>query len=348
MKPVRGLSLACMSLEALRDQSAKWWDEVLGVAAIGASELPFVPAGVPCARVLTPPLGGTPDFCEVWRSVGTVTAGRRGAISFRHDGSLLFGSLALAEADWTEEEAGEGTSALQRLTDAAYREIFALLDESGYRHLFRVWNYFPRINDEERGSERYWQFNAGRQAAFLGSGRSASGEVPAACALGSTTGALTLYFLARREPPLAVENPRQVSAYDYPACYGPRSPTFARASVAMEPAGAILFVSGTASILGHRTMHAGDVVAQAEESVRNIEAVLAEQRRVLPGVGFDLADLFLKVYVRHPADVRAVREVLTRQLGPDARRVFVQADVCRSDLLVEIEASAGHAMEIRI
>ena len=39
----------------------------------------------------------------------------------------------------------------------------------------------------------------------------------------------------------------------------------------------MLFVSGTASIVGHETQHRGDVVAQTRETLANLSSVLAEQ-----------------------------------------------------------------------
>ena len=49
--------------------------------------------------------------------------------------------------------------------------------------------------------------------------------------------------------------------------------------------------------------------------------------------------LKLKVYVRRPADLDAIRGALAPRLRPSTSIVFLQADVCREDLLVEIEAT---------
>ncbi|SIQ61328.1 Enamine deaminase RidA, house cleaning of reactive enamine intermediates, YjgF/YER057c/UK114 family [Aromatoleum tolulyticum] len=344
MSVVRGLSLAYMPTTSVRECPEQWWDEVLGVAILGDGEAGFVPSGVPLARVATPVLAGPQSMCEVWRAGRPVRAGAHGRVRYRCTESMLFGAI---ELDERATPAGtDGVSALQRATGAAYREVFALLDEAGYPALFRAWNYFPAINAVADGSERYWQFNAGRQEAFGAGGRSTSGRVPAACALGSAHGPFTLYFIALREAPLAIENPRQVCAYHYPEQYGPRSPTFARASLALSLTPPVLFVSGTASIVGHETLHPGDVVAQTAESFRNIAAVLAEARRADPaGNGLAFGDLAYKVYVRNPGDLDAVRACFRAHVGDAVPVVYVQADVCRDDLLVEIEASGGHAME---
>ena len=138
---------------------------------------------------------------------------------------------------------------------------------------------------------------------------------------------------------MPVENPRQVSAFHYPSLYGPRSPTFSRAALAHPPGQEILFVSGTASIVGHQTVHPGNVRAQTAECLDNIEAVLAEAAGVARSGRFAPGDLGYRAYVRHPADLAAVRQVVMQRLC-DAPVVYVQADVCRADLLVEIEGQA--------
>ena len=162
--------------------------------------------------------------------------------------------------------------------------------------------------------------------------------VPAACALGTAGGPLVVAFLASRHAPLALENPRQVPAYDYPADYGPRAPTFARATLLAGASGETLFVSGTASIVGHRTMHEGDAAAQTAETLANLQALLAVANARSACGGYALDALALKVYVRHRADLPAVQAALSQHTR--ARAVFLLADVCRENLLVEIEACA--------
>jgi len=48
--------------------------------------------------------------------------------------------------------------------------------------------------------------------------------------------------------------------------------------------------------------------------------------------------------VRQAADFRQIRETLTPLIGA-AEIVYVQADICRHDLLLEIEAMASHLLE---
>jgi hypothetical protein len=239
-------------------------------------------------------------------------------------------------------EIDDRVGGLQAATHRVYTDLFEVLAANPCPNLLRVWNYFADINREVDGSERYRQFNVGRQQAFIEARRSAFEGSPAACALGTREGPLRVYFLAGRTPPLAIENPRQVSAYRYPGTYGPRSPTFSRAALVEVGDGRqALFISGTASIVGHTTVHLGDVRRQAEESLLNIAAVrqAAAERA---GVAFPADALIYTVYVRDAANLAIVREVFERTVGADsvAARdcIYLQADICRADLLVEIEA----------
>jgi chorismate lyase / 3-hydroxybenzoate synthase len=327
-----------MSLSLLTACSAGWPDvdapRVLGAVWIGASA-PRVPPAWPQQRLLTPVLVPGEVAQEGWY-VGEsepMSSGKTGGIAWRRCGDLLFGAI---ERDEEAVRTGLTGTPLQQAAHDAYARIFRLLDAQGLPHLWRLWNYMADINGESQGLERYRQFNMGRGDAFEAGERSVVGRVPAACALGVSGGPLTIAFMAGATPIVPVENPRQVSAFLYPNRYGPRSPTFSRAALAHPPGQEILFVSGTASIVGHETVHPGDVRAQTVESLDNIAAVLAEASAKSRSGAFGLADLGYRAYIRHAADLPVVREVVSHRVGA-APVVYVQADVCRADLLVEIE-----------
>lgn len=323
-----------------RPDSAVPAAQVLGVMRFGAAAAPA--DDLPCLDVATAALVPADGWQAAWTLAAELEAGRHGEVSYRRGGGFLFGTLRVREADFA---GGDPAGALQRAAAHAYRQLFAAVDALGHYGLLRVWNYLPRINAVEHGSERYRQFNAGRQDAFAACGRALAGEVPAACALGSAGGDLVVAFLACTGAPRAVENPRQVSAYHYPPDYGVRSPTFARATLLQHAAGTLLFVSGTASIVGHRTVHPGDVRAQTRETLANIDAVLDEAARVGGGRRLAAGELAYIAYLRHPADLAAVRAEVEARIGTQAAVAYVQADVCRADLLVEIEASGGHPIQ---
>ena len=99
------------------------------------------------------------------------------------------------------------------------------------------------------------------------------------------------------------------------------------------------FISGTASIVGHRSIHVGDTAAQTRETLTNIAALLKEANRVDPAARFSLESLAYKVYVRRPGDVPVIRGQLAAAFDSGTRVIYLQADICRQDLLVEIEAT---------
>lgn len=276
---------------------------------------------------------------ELWLADTPCQSGESAGLRWRRSASVLFGVIELDESEFPPRE---GSSPLQDASAEAYRRIFSLLDSQQLPHLWRVWNYLAEINAETAGLERYRQFNIGRQDSFLEFRRGATGNVPAACALGVADGPLSIAFMAGAHPAVPVENPRQISAYNYPTEYGPRSPIFSRAVLVYPPGQEILFISGTASIVGHQTVHPGDLVGQCRESVANISAVLDEANRLACSAPFVLSELSYRIYIRHAADLARVRDALPALIGVEAPVVFVQADICRLDLLIEIEAFASH------
>jgi len=269
---------------------------------------------------------------EVWGAEGTVEPVPLASGPAAADGSCLFASVATpagAEADMT------------RRTFETYRGLLDELRAAGYPHLLRVWNFVPRINERSGALDRYMRFCEGRSRAFSETfGDGYAERLPAASAVGCPGDALVLHLLAARRPGRHIENPRQVPAYRYPERYGPKSPTFARATAPSTASPAPVFVSGTASIVGHESVFPGDPERQVEETLRNIAAVL--DAASVPGRGEPLASrlLSMRVYVRHAEHLPAVREAVLAGAGGTVPAAWLQADICRSELLVEIEATA--------
>lgn len=310
-------------------------EHVLGMARLGhlqeAGTWPW-----PVQSIPMPVLGGETDLLyECWHADQPCHRDRFQDIHYSRCGNALFGVLYLDEGT----QLVDGQPPLQRATEHAYRQIFSLLRTAGLPYLCRMWNYIPDINRVEHGLERYRQFNIGRHQAFASFERPVDFS-PAACALGITQGPLTIAFLAMNTPTLRIENPRQISAFDYPAEYGPRSPTFTRAAILQQASGELLLISGTASIVGHQTVHIGNVAAQTRESMANISVLVEQATQAGTQAGFTLQDLLYRVYIRHAEDYPAVRAELWQQV-PGIRAVYLQSDICRQDLLVEIEAVAS-------
>ena len=273
-------------------------------------------------------LGGTATT-EVWLGARPARIGVTDGIRHASDGEVLFLQLRL------DEYAPE---ALQPLTAVAYRRLFAMARALGYAHFLRIWNYFPAINQEYEGVERYRAFCAGRHQALVAELAESETRLPAASAIGTHGPGLQLYGLAARQPGAQIENPRQVSAFHYPRQYGRRSPSFSRAVLKTWGEGREhLYISGTASIVGHASQHA-DLLFQLDETLLNLEVLLAEaNRRALAPLRWAL----LKVYVRPDLDPTPLRARIAQAFGTDAPMLFLRADICRRELLIEIEGLAA-------
>jgi chorismate lyase/3-hydroxybenzoate synthase len=277
---------------------------------------------------LSLPQLGKAAHLEVWLSDRTVFSELWDGLNLRCDGELLFGSLLL--------EPQSGLS-LTEASEQAYWKIFANLEKKGYPYLLRIWNYFPGINENSGALERYQAFCVGRHEAF--SQARSHQKLPAATAIGSHSDGVLIYFLASKTAGIQIENPRQVSAFLYPDRYSPKSPSFSRAILHGSGAERQFYVSGTASIVGHASRHPGDTLRQLEETLQNLQALIGEAgRKGLKGIhtpaDFDL----LKIYLRRAADYPRVANRLEQLIGPQAARIFLQADICRRDLLLEIDA----------
>ncbi|MDP1579107.1 MAG: hypothetical protein Q8M02_02440 [Candidatus Didemnitutus sp.] len=228
------------------------------------------------------------------------------------------------------------------LEEASHRLYANIFKASRGFHLARIWNYVPAINHAgPEGMENYRLFCRGRSLAFEAHfGLNFNAQLPSASAVGCDADMLTVVFAACDAVPRHVENPLQVAAYDYPGDYGPRAPSFARASVVAGSDGATVFISGTAAIRGHASIAPESTRLQLACTLENLQGI-ATACGLGPGLGagHGVARHF-KVYVRHAEDQPMVATILEEQLLRDGDRVsYLRADICRSSLLVEIEAS---------
>jgi chorismate lyase / 3-hydroxybenzoate synthase len=237
---------------------------------------------------------------------------------------------------------------VEQATADAYSAIAAQLDKLPARHPVRFWNYIPAIHRPSGKTpdgdplDRYMAFNAGRYIAcsrWLGGEDSFPRLLATASGVGHAGQDLVIHALAAGQPGVAVENPRQVPAYRYSRRYGPKPPCFARATVVTRPsADSLVLVGGTASVRGEASVHIGDLPAQFDETLENLAALL-QAATGTPMAGVELFTSVRVYYVR-PVDIPALRKH-SKQAFASAKCEFIRADLCRSDLLVEIEGVAS-------
>ena len=302
-------------------------EDVLAVFGFGAA----APRNADPRYLRVPLQPHGPGLLEVWRTQVPVERGRERDIAWSGNTQLSFGVIEVAE--------GEG--GIIAAAEYAYARLTEFIAGSRTPHLLRIWNYLDAITEGEGDSERYRQFCVGRAR---GLGTFDAQTLPAATAIGRCDDerVIQIYWLASAAPGTPVENPRQVSAYRYPRQYGPQSPSFARAMLPPPDSKMPLLLSGTASVVGHHSLHAGQLLAQLDETFANFDSLIGAAREREPALPAHFgAGTRLKVYVRERDDLPLIAEAFATRFGGGVPHLILHAVICRRDLAVEIDGVHG-------
>jgi len=243
--------------------------------------------------------------------------------------------------------------------EAASREGFESLkkllrrEEMSFSNIVRQWNYIGGIlaHTGKEKRQHYQIFNDIR-GRYYGAGRFEHG-FPAATGIGQNSRGVIIDCIAVRGSGggeiVALGNPGQVDAHRYSqdvlvggkaqGSGGKVPPQFERGKVLWRRNRGTIFISGTASIVGEKTVGKGDVIRQTRTTISNITRLVSPGNLTVPGTAMisvpgDPAGF--RVYVKHEEDIPCVKAVCRDSWG-DAPMLFVRADICRRDLLVEIE-----------
>lgn len=248
---------------------------------------------------------------------------------------LEAGALRLLWLAQVHGQAGHGgasscTAQLERM----FRRAQASLRRHGmsFRHVVRTWIGLRQLRDW------YGELNRVRAACYAEQGVGVDGGFPFPASTGiqaTNDGEDCVMDL------LAVDAPERsslVATLERSACQA--APTrygssFSRGVALGRGRQGTVLVSGTASIGSDgQTRHVGSAAAQARETLRAVEALLAT-------AGAGLGDVVSGVlFCEQPAVLAAYRQVAS-ELGVDGLPLVpLLGDVCRPDLLLEIEAIA--------
>lgn len=284
-------------------------------------------------------------------------SGFSGGITTRFYGSAPY---VVIESDTLKEVWGAGLGDDRFINDtrqagnAAFNAVLEILhrENLSMNHLVRQWNYIGNILEMKDGYQNYQIFNEVRSE-YYGKYRTVAG-FPAATGVGMKHGGVFIDFCAvKSEESVKISpviNPNQVNAYEYGqqvlkgltqgGCNVKHPPQFERALLMMNKSSNTLFVSGTASIIGQETIGRGDVGEQTIVTIENIMK-LADSGRInkITGVSSSVPGKFslLRVYVKKQEDFSLVKSIC-REHFPECPALFIEADICRDDLLTEIEA----------
>jgi len=241
---------------------------------------------------------------------------------------------------------------------SGFQKMREMLQSVGipFEQVIRTWLYLGDIVGPEGDTQRYKELNRARTDFYrdycFRAVKTPEGFnpkiYPASTGIGSDSRDVLMSCIALSTERddlvgMPLENPLQTSAFDYSTKYGPKSPKFARAMALSCGPFATIFVSGTASITESETRYVGDVEGQTRQTLKNIEALISGDnlsRHGMPGLGTTLDGLALvRVYIKRQGDYAKTRAVCEELLG-ELPTVYAVADVCRPELLVEIEGIA--------
>lgn len=258
---------------------------------------------------------------------------------------------------WLADVEGEEEALTENARNAFARLLQAFLHLGiGFNQIYRQWNYVEQIfgiqEIEGKSRQNYQVFNEAR-AEYYSKYRTVSG-FPAATGIGTAFNGVTIECMAvecdDEVKTIAISNPKQTNSYKYgqEVLKGEpqknsnqnQAPQFERARLMTNGASSRLFVSGTASIIGQETIGIEDVEMQARVTIANIQSLVSEENLRAHYLALDAVPdkyVYVRVYVKNAEDIPVVKMICSGYFL-NVPITFVQADICRANLLVEIEA----------
>lgn len=242
---------------------------------------------------------------------------------------------------------GSTGDSIRAQSEAAFRQAEQILAKEGmdFSNVYRQWNYIERITDFDRlsdGRKQHYQILNDVRSAYYARAQFANGY-PAATGIGMDTGGIVLDLIASRGKnikQIPIVNPDQLDAHRYTQEVlvgdalrenaAKTTPKFERAKYVECAYNHSLYVSGTAAIKGENTIPSDDIREQTRITLDNIAKLHYNDSE-------KWAYRHMRAYVKDPDDIPAVEEICRQYFG-DIPMQYLKADVCRDNLIVEIEA----------
>lgn len=214
--------------------------------------------------------------------------------------------------------------------------------------IVRQWNYIENITEVSAGLQNYQEFNRARSD-FYHSVTWDNGY-PASTGIGTTAGGVSVDIEAILCPApwminIPVNSDLQVPAHRYSnevlVGHGNSlsTPKFERARLLGSTGSAYVYVSGTAAIRGEETIAGTDAIGQTRITIENIYHLISAENLKIPGYacnGEPQFEVFI-IYLKKESDYSGIKRFMETDF-PAISPVYLLADICREELLVEIEA----------
>ncbi|MDA3893704.1 MAG: hypothetical protein PF517_18730 [Salinivirgaceae bacterium] len=249
---------------------------------------------------------------------------------------------------------------MQEHSEFTFEALKTILDKEGFvfSDIIRQWNYIEGIIDSKDGDQNYQIFNDVRTQYYNDNGLTS--RYPAATGIGIKEGGVIIEAHALKPHnslQLAeIANSLQIDAFDYSekvlegkaleGLFCKTTPKFSRAKLVVNSKQAQVLVSGTASIIGEETIGLNSVAEQTEYTIKNIfqliePALLGSFNEACVKAPQDFSSV--RVYVKNKADINEVRKICEKYFAT-SNILYVEADICRDNLLVEIESVVSLAL----
>lgn len=256
--------------------------------------------------------------------------------------------------DYKEIIAG-GITSTKSDTEEQCNEIFAtfgsILQSQGFKveNIVRQWNYIEKITHiDNQGRQNYQIFNDARSI-FYNNGDWSNIGYPAATGIGTTNGGIIIDFnavISDKTSIHKIDNALQVAAHDYSkqVLLGESkkltTPKFERGKAVCDQTNIIFYISGTAAIRGENSLKDQSGAQQIKATMENIDFLTGSANLINSGVNCaKLTYSNIRVYIKNRSDYQAIKIYLNSNY-PKIQALYLLSDVCRDELLVEVEGVA--------
>lgn len=256
---------------------------------------------------------------------------------------LLMGHIATAEVIPIDQQTEQVMHLVERILQRESMTLNAIV---------RQWNYIEEITRMNEGYQHYQLFNDVRSDYYAKS--SWENGYPAATGIG-TDGCgvvVDLHAFAPKNVTLfdaPIDNELQVAAHVYSqevllgSALAERrtTPKFERARILSSAESGVVFVSGTAAIRGELSLRDVGIEEQTRITMENVNYLIASRKLDSVGMqeGVEARLGAIRVYLKEADDYQAAKALIGAHWG-EVPAIYTVADVCRDELLIEIEGVA--------
>ncbi len=262
----------------------------------------------------------------------------------RHDGYTLLHGDGFCELITEGITPATPNASIREQSEDIFAQLGKILAENNFKisDIYRQWNYIEQITSMHDGRQNYQEFNDARSR-FYNSAEWTNGY-PAATGIGTSCGGVMVEVYAIKGEMVvnhAIDNPLQISAHSYSqkVLTGKTdekertTPKFERARLV----GDTVYISGTAAIKGEDSLSLDSTVGQTAETMQIIKKLVSPENIHIATK--DSKYTLLRVYIKNGETAHEVIKFMQENY-PDTPKHYLEADVCRPELLVEIEGTA--------